>query len=100
MSHRLDPLLRPGSIAVVGATEREGSVGRRTVENLLLGRYPGQLFAVNPNYQRVCGVPCYPVLDALPTKVEHVLFAISDARIEAALDDAIAHGVRAVTIMS
>jgi acyl-CoA synthetase (NDP forming) len=100
MSHRLDPLLRPGSIAVVGATEREGSVGRRTVENLLLGRYPGQLYAVNPNHKRVCGVPCYPVLDALPTQVEHVLFAISDARIEAALDDAIAHGTRAVTIMS
>ena len=100
MSHRLDPLLRPGSIAVVGATEREGSVGRRTVENLLLGRYPGQLYAVNPNHKRVCGVPCYPVLDVLPTQVEHVLFAISDARIEAALDDAIAHGVRAVTIMS
>ena len=49
MSHRLDPLLRPGSIAVVGATEREGSVGRRTVENLMLGQYPGKLYAVNPN---------------------------------------------------
>ena len=100
MSHRLDPLLRPGSIAVVGATEREGSVGRRTVENLLLGQFPGQLYAVNPNYEQVLGVPCYPDLEALPDRVEHVVFAISDARIEAALDDTIAHGARAATIMS
>ncbi len=100
MPHRLDPLLRPGSIAVVGATEREGSVGRSTVENLLLGKYPGKLYAVNPNYKRVLGVQCYPSLEALPDKVEHVVFAISDARIEAALDDAIAHGARAATIMS
>ncbi len=100
MSHRLDPLLRPGSIAVVGATEREGSVGRRTVENLMLGQYPGKLYAVNPNYEQVSGVKCYPDLEALPDTVEHVIFAISDARIEAALDDAIAHGARAATIMS
>jgi acyl-CoA synthetase (NDP forming) len=85
---------------VVGATERKGSVGRRTVENLLLGQYPGQLYAVNPNYEQVLGVQCYPDLEALPDKVEHVVFAISDARIEAALDGTIAHGARAATIMS
>ena len=100
MSHRLDPLLRPGSIAVLGATERTGSVGRATVENLLKGRFPGRLYAVNPGYQSVCGVPCFGSLADLPTPVEHVIFAIGDERVEAALDDVIAHGARAVTIMS
>jgi len=100
MSHRLDPLLRPGSIAVLGATERAGSVGRQTIENLLHGQFPGNLFAINPNYSKVCGVPCYPALAALPATVDHVIFAIGDARVEAALDEVIAHGARAVTIMS
>ncbi len=100
MTHRLDPLLRPGSIAVLGATERAGSVGRQTMENLLEGQFPGRLYAVNPGYQEVCGVPCYPSLDALPARVEHVVFAIGDARVEAALADVIAHGARAATIMS
>ncbi len=100
MSHRLDPLLRPSSVAVLGATERPGSVGRRTIENLLCGRYPGSLYAVNPNYESVCGVQCYPNLAALPSTVEHVIFAISDTRIEAAIDDVISHGARAATIMS
>lgn len=100
MSHRLDPLIRPASIAVVGATEREGSVGRRSIENLLQGRYPGPLFAVNPSYDSVCGVPCFPDLKALPQTVEQSIFAVRDARIEAALDDAIEHGIRSAIIMS
>lgn len=100
MPHRLDPLLRPGSVAVVGGTERPGSVGRQTLENLLQGQFPGRLFAVNPGYDSVLGVDCYPTLAALPEPVEHVIFAISDTRLEAALDEAIDHGVRAVTVMS
>jgi acyl-CoA synthetase (NDP forming) len=100
MAHRLDPLLRPRSIAVLGATEREGTVGRHTVENLLKGGFEGRLYAVNPGRQSVLGVPCHPSLAALPASVEHVIFAISDVRIEAALDEVIAHGARAATIMS
>jgi acyl-CoA synthetase (NDP forming) len=100
MAHRLDPLLRPRSIAVLGATEREGTVGRHTIENLLKGGYEGGLYAVNPGRKTVLGVACYPSLDALPKPVEHVIFAIADTRIEAALDEVIGHGARAATMMS
>ena len=89
MPHRLEPLLHPRSVAVLGATERTGTVGRITVSNLLKGGFNGALFAVNPRYQSVCGVPCFPSLAALPEPVEHVIFAVSDERIEAALDDAL-----------
>ena len=100
MSHRLDSLLRPASIAVVGASERTGTVGRNLVENLLKGGFSGPLFAVNPGRESVLGVRCFPSLAALPQSVEHVMFAVSDERIEAALEDAIAHGARAVTLYS
>lgn len=100
MPHRLDSLLRPRSIAVVGASEREDTVGRNSVDNLLKGGYEGRLFAVNPGRTSVLGVPCHPSLANLPEPVEHVIFAVSDERLEAALDEAIAHGARAVTIMS
>lgn len=100
MHHRLDSLLRPRSIAVIGATEREGTVGRTVVENLVQGGFEGALYAVNPNYSTVCGVACYPTLAALPEPVEQAIFAVSDARLEAALDDAIAHGIRSATLYS
>lgn len=96
----LQPLLQPASIAVVGASERTGSVGRRTVENLLHGNYAGRLYAVNPGYESVCGVPCFPALDALPETVEHVVLTLGDANVEAGLDATIAHGAQAATLMS
>ncbi len=100
MPHRLDPLLRPRSIAVIGASEREGTVGRNTVENLLKGGFEGRLYAVNPGRASVLGVACFPSLAKLPEPVEHVIFAIADERLEVALVEAIAHGARAATIMS
>jgi acyl-CoA synthetase (NDP forming) len=100
MPHRLDPLLRPRSIAVIGASESENTVGRTVIENLLRGRYPGTLYAVNPRYASVVGVPCYPSLSELPDTVEHVIFAVADRRVEGVLDEVIAHGARAATIMS
>jgi acyl-CoA synthetase (NDP forming) len=100
MAHRLDPLLRPASIAVVGASERPGTVGRNLVENLLKGGFSGALFAVNPGRESVLGLRCFPSLAALPERVEHVMFTVSDERIEGALDEAIAHGARAVTLYS
>jgi acetate---CoA ligase (ADP-forming) len=100
MAHRLDPLLRPRSIAVLGASEREGTVGRNVVENLLKGGYDGGLYAVNPGRSSVLGIPCYPALAELPEPVEHVVFAVADSRMDAALDDVVAHGARAATMMS
>jgi acyl-CoA synthetase (NDP forming) len=98
--HTLDPLLSPTSIAVVGASERPHSVGRRTIENLQTGGYGGRLYAVNPSYESVLGVPCFPDLESLPETVEHVVLTLGDARIEEALDAVIEHGATAATMMS
>jgi acyl-CoA synthetase (NDP forming) len=100
MAHRLDPLLRPRSVAVYGASERPYSVGRRTVHNLITGKFEGPIYPINPGRDEVLGLKCYPNLDALPEPAEHIIFCVSDARIEAALRDAIEHGARAATIMS
>ena len=99
MTHHLDPLLRPASIAIVGASASDG-VGRRILETLLHGQYPGALYAINPKYDDVLGVRCFPDLAALPEPVEHVVFAVSDHRIEAIFEEAVKTGVKAMTIMS
>ena len=100
MPHYLEPLLRPASIAVVGASQRAGTVGNEAVKNLLAGRYPGALFAVNPRYKEVAGTPCFPSLRALPQPVELVLLAVGHQRLAEALDEAIAQQARAGVIFS
>lgn len=100
MTHPLDPLLRPESIAVIGATPRPGAVGNMVLANLQTGHYAGRLYAVNPRHEQVLGAACYPDLEAVPGEVEHAIFAVGDERIETALDAAIARGVKAATIIS
>ncbi|MDG1485465.1 MAG: acetate--CoA ligase family protein [Porticoccaceae bacterium] len=98
--HRLRPLLKPASIAVLGASNRVGSVGNEVFVNLRKGGFSGTIMAVNPGYTEVEGVPCYPSLSDLPELPEHVIFAIGDQRIEAALDELMALGIKACTIFS
>jgi len=63
----LSRLLAPGSVAVVGATDRAGAYGRHVLENLLRAGFGGRVVAVNPGRREVLGVPCLPSLaDAGP----------------------------------
>lgn len=100
MEHRLRALIRPASIAVYGASTRPGSVGNEVLRNLRRGQYPGRVYAVNPRYETVLDVSCYATLDKLPERVELVIFAVADTRIEAALEEAIRHGAQAAMIYS
>jgi acyl-CoA synthetase (NDP forming) len=102
--HRLDPVLRPRSVAIVGASPRDGAVGNMFLRQLRIGlyesRFGGQLYLVNPRYPEIDGQVCHPALTALPETPQHVAFAVPNAAIEEALDEAIAIGVRAGTIVS
>ena len=100
IKHRLDPLLRPKSVAVVGASSRSDSLGEWALKNLKIGGYRGRVFPVNPRYDELQGHACYAHLSDLPEVPELVIFAVGDQRIEAALDDAIAAGVPAAVIQS
>jgi acyl-CoA synthetase (NDP forming) len=100
MTHRLDPLLRPKSIAVVGASDREYSLGQETLQNLTRGQYPGTIYPVNPRYRELLGLRCYADLVSLPETPDLVIFCVGDNRVEALLDDAIEISAPAVSIMS
>ena len=100
MKHRLDPLLRPTSVAIVGASARTDSLGEWALKNLLIGGYKGRIYPVNPNRDELQGHSCFGSLAELPETPELVIFAVSDQRIEAALDEAIEAGVPAAVIQS
>ena len=100
MTHRLDPLLRPKSIAIVGASDREYSLGQETLQNLTRGEFRGQIYPVNPRYEELGGLTCYPDLDRLPETPDLVIFCVADSRVEQVLDEAIVIGAPAVSIMS
>ena len=100
MSHRLDPLLRPVSLAIVGASPRPGSYGRGLVEAIIGCGYDGALYLVNPNHERIDDRPSYPSMKDLPEPVEHAVFGVSNEHLEGALADAIDAGIKAATIFA
>ena len=99
MPHRLDPLLDPESIVIVGATT-SGGMGSRVIKNLQNGGYKGKLYGLHPKNKDAFGIPCYPDFKSLPEKVEHAIFAVSDERVEGLVDAAIQAGVKAMSMMS
>jgi acyl-CoA synthetase (NDP forming) len=82
MSHWLSPLLSPGSIAIVGASENEGSLAASTHRLLVDGGYRGDIFSVNPKYKRLHGNTCFASLLDLPDVPDLVVFVISGLVLE------------------
>jgi acetyltransferase len=68
--HPLDYIFTPGSVAVIGATEAAGSVGRTVLSNLLKSPFGGPVYPVNPKRRSVLGVPCSPNLKAIQERVD------------------------------
>lgn len=96
--HRLDALLRPKSIAIVGASGREGSFGKMLQLSIQSLGYAGQVFLINPKYSEIDGVRAYPSLAELPAPVDCVAMAISDKALPAQLELAAAAQARSAVM--
>ncbi len=96
----LDPLLRPRSIALVGASAKADTNGLALVQMTRIDGFRGRVYPVNPGYAEIEGLGCFPDLATLPERPDHVVLAIANAKLEAGLDQAIAAGAKAVTIFA
>ncbi len=76
----LTRLLRPASVAVVGATDRHGSYGAQALLNLDAIGFAGDVWGVNPGRSEVFGRPCVPSIADLPAAVDAVIVAIPGRR--------------------
>lgn len=100
MPHKLDRLLRPKSVALVGASPKEGSVGRGMITSTSMPGTPSRIYFVNPGYDEIDGRKCYRSLKDLPEVVDLAVLGIANARLETALDDVIQSGIGAATIFA
>ena len=98
--HRLRPLLNPRSIAVVGASANRESFGWSSWQAIREIGYDGDLFLVNPRYDDIDGERCYGDVASIGRPVEHAMLNVSNPNLERVFDEAIAAGVKAVTIFA
>ena len=94
---RLDPLVKPRSVAIVGATDR-GGPGRAVMESLGAIGFTGAIYPVNPKYPTVLNTTCYPSLIDLPEAPDIVVFSIRNPLIPEQMRLAVKRGARAAVI--
>ena len=94
----LTSFFQPRSIALVGATERDGSVGRAIWDNLR--GFSGPVFPVNSRRAEVCGVKAYPNIAALPEVPEMVIIVTPASTVPQLVEEAGMAGVKAVIVIS
>ena len=96
----LDPFFNPRSVAVVGATEKAGSVGRTVFWNLISSPFGGTVYPVNPNRPSILGVKAYPRLADLPEPVELVVIVTPAPSVPGVMAECGAAGAKGAIIIS
>jgi acyl-CoA synthetase (NDP forming) len=96
----LERFFNPGSIAIIGASQDFMTISGQPLKHLQSHHYQGRLYPVNPRYQEVAGVKCYPALAALPETPDLVLILVNAARVADMLKQCGEKGVPYVIIFS
>ena len=98
--HPLDAIFTPKNIAVVGATEKAGSVGRTLLWNLISNPFGGTVFPVNARRASVLGIKAYPNLATLPEQVDLAVIVTPAATVPVIIAECVAAGIKGAIIIS
>jgi acetyltransferase len=98
--YHLDRIFQPDSIAVVGASEKQGSIGNAVMTNLIAGRFAGKVFPVNTRYQKVHGLPCCPSVKEVAAAVDLAVIATPIETVPEVIADCVARGLGGAIVIS
>ncbi len=98
--HYLTSLFEPKSVAVIGASDRENSVGNIIFKNILGSGYKGRLYAINPKHQTVQGQPAYKSIEEISAHVEMAVIATRPQTVPSLIEQCGRSGVRNVIVIA
>ncbi len=96
----LDSILRPRSIAVIGASREPRTIGFEIVSSLVRCGFSGPVYPVNPNARAIGGVPAYPDIAAVPEVVDQAIVVVPAARVLEVARQCADRGVRGLVVIS
>jgi acetyltransferase len=99
-SQPLDAIFSPKTVAVIGATETPGSVGRTVLWNLVSNPFGGTVFPVNPKRSGVLGIKAYPNIAAVPAKVDLAVIVTPAGSVPGLVQECVDAGVKGLVIIS
>ncbi len=90
----------PRSVAVIGASRRQETIGQALVRNLVLGDFAGRVYAVNPSSSAVSGLPTYKTVGDIPDDVDLAIVAVPAEAVQDVVLDCAAKGVHGLVVIS
>ena len=96
----MQALFEPHSVALVGATERSGSVGRTVLENLLAGKFAGPVYPVNPHHKELLGLRAYSSVSEIGKPIDLVVIATPAATVPEVVEDCAGAGAKGAVVIS
>ncbi|MGE5138282.1 MAG: bifunctional acetate--CoA ligase family protein/GNAT family N-acetyltransferase [Rudaea sp.] len=96
----LDVLFKPKSVALVGATEKSGTVGRTILWNLMSSPFGGTVYPINPNRPSVLGIKAYPNVSAVPERVDLAVICTPSTTIPGIVSECADIGVKGAIVIS
>ena len=100
VDHPLDPFFKPKNVAMLGATENPGSVGRTTLWNLISSPFGGAVFPVNPKRESVLGIKAYKSVREIPAEIDLAVIAINSKLIPGLVKECGEVGCKAAVVIS
>ncbi|HZC50460.1 MAG TPA: CoA-binding protein [Nitrososphaeraceae archaeon] len=99
-SMSLENLISPSSIAVFGASNREGSVRNAVITNIILGKFAGKIFPINPSSDTVLGLKCYKNIFDIKCEIDLAVIVTPSNTVPQIIEDCGNKGVKAAIIIS
>jgi acetyltransferase len=95
-----ESMFSPRSVAVIGATDREGSVGRTLLMNLRASSFSGKIFAINPKRQELLGQVCYPSVAAVPESIDLAMIVTPAPTVPTVIGECVSASVPSAVVIS
>ena len=96
----LNCLMRPKSVAIVGASAQPGKIGYTVVENLIKGGYLGRLYPINPTATDILGLTVYPTVDSLPEVVDLAVITVPVKFTNQVAEECGKKGIQALSVIT
>ncbi len=100
VAEQIKYILSPGSIAIVGASSDFTKFTGRTLKYLLKHGYKGKIYPINPKYDEIVGLKCFPSIEALPECVDTAFIQIPSKGVASVIKECVTKGIKGVIVHS
>jgi acyl-CoA synthetase (NDP forming) len=99
-NHKLDPIFKPASVAIIGASNNRERWGHGTLRSIIKAGFRGKIYPVNPREEVIQGIPAYPSILDVPEPVDLAVFVVNAAQCVRAVAECAEKGVRGGVVIT